>query len=410
MIEHSSNILLVTDSGEVKQGLAATLQDLGYRVVCCESISEVRSIIQQQPPDVAIASVGSVGGDSEELLEILYGVDPAVELILLADTTEEGAFMAGPSGGVPGYIASPFRPNHVGAAVRHALQLKNLTMENRRLGEGLRQANLKLNKALAEQQRLEEAQQNSATNQSWAGSEVLMRSLADLEDERKHLAETLHDDILVSLAAVGMELALLRRQAKDVSAELEEGLAQLGNTVKDTDRTLRKIVWGIFPSVLTNLGLVPALRSYLEQLSSTPILSPHSLEVELRSTGFDNDRLPPQVEIGLYRVIQQGVANVIQHAGAKKLRVGLSWSDTELDLLITDDGVGFNIPDTSEATQLGRAGLLKLRDRIEELGGTIQITSEGSVGTTIRARVPTQSGSGNAEISQTTSYYFGAQN
>ena len=224
------------------------------------------------------------------------------------------------------------------------------------------------------------------------------------EEERKQLSEKLHDNVMVPLTAIGAELGLIRRKVSEVSPELAEDMVDLAVKIKEIDRELKQVVWDIYPSVLVNLGLVPAIRSYMEQLSSRPTPGPHPLEIELRARGFDNGRLSEEVELGLYRAIQQGVSNVIQHAHAKRLVVDLNWTEAGLDILIADDGRGFNVLDLTGEVRPGHLGLAHLQDRIEGLQGTMDIESTLSVGTTIRARIPIQPKSESNAEAQVSSY------
>ena len=141
------------------------------------------------------------------------------------------------------------------------------------------------------------------------------------EQERQRLAEELHDETMAELASTVVDLGFLAsRYSKEFSPELRGEMGELRERARGTERKLRQIVQGIFPSVLTNLGLMPALRTYIEHLSARPIPSPHRLELELKATGLDDGRLPEEIEIGLYRVIQQGVTNAIQHFPGKETK------------------------------------------------------------------------------------------
>ena len=208
------------------------------------------------------------------------------------------------------------------------------------------------------------------------------------EQERRSLAEELHDDTMVDLAGFGMELALMKRMTASTLPDLAETMEELRVRLRGTDRRLREIVQGIFPSALTMRGLMPALTSFLSDLSSRTILNPYPLEIELRATGFDTDRLAENIEIGVYRVIQQGVDNAIKHAQAKKILIDLVWSEPELTFSLSDDGRGFDVSNPKESPSTGHFGLVNLRDRIEGLQGTFEIESQPSVGTTMRAKVP----------------------
>ena len=168
---------------------------------------------------------------------------------------------------------------------------------------------------------------------------------------------------------------------------MEESLADLGTRLKDTNLRLRQMVQGIFPSVLSNMGLVTALRSYLEEISKRPIDNPFPLKIEFRVRGFEEERVSEELEIGFYRVVQQGVTNAITHAQAKNLLVDLSWQDGGIALSIVDDGVGFDVANPKESTLTGHFGMTNLKDRIEALDGTLEVTSKESEGTKLQANV-----------------------
>lgn len=172
---------------------------------------------------------------------------------------------------------------------------------------------------------------------------------------------------------------------------MEESLADLSTRLKDTNLRLRQMVQGIFPSVLTNMGLITALRSYLEEISKRPIDNPYPLKIEFRVQGFEEERLPEEMEIGFYRVVQQGITNAITHAQAKNLIVDLAWQDDGIALSIVDDGVGFDVANPKESTLTGHFGMNNLKERIEALKGTLVVTSKESEGTKLQANVPIES-------------------
>ena len=152
---------------------------------------------------------------------------------------------------------------------------------------------------------------------------------------------------------------------------------------------LRRIVQGLFPSVLTNLGLLPALRSYMEEVAARPIANPTPIELELRATGFDGARLPEEVEIACYRMAQQGLINAIRHAKARSLLTELTWQGNEFTMRIADDGDGFDVDNVEQTPTSGHFGLVNLRDRVEVLNGALKIESQPSAGTTLLATIPT---------------------
>ena len=226
------------------------------------------------------------------------------------------------------------------------------------------------------------------------------------EEERKTLAAELHDETMADMGSMAVELGFMKRMAAGESAELQEGLDELRVRLKSTDKRLREIVQGIYPPALALRGLASALNSYLGELSIRPITSPYPLEIELRATGFDKERLPEDVETGVYRVVQQALNNTIQHAQAKQLLIDLRWSDSELSFSLVDDGVGFDVDNPKENPTTGHFGLANLRDRTERLMGRLEIESQSSVGTTVRGRVPVVNEAPRPKETQTSIYVF----
>lgn len=192
---------------------------------------------------------------------------------------------------------------------------------------------------------------------------------------------------LAELASVILELGLLARQIKQASPKAEGEVNELRQRVRGTEKQLRQIVLGIFPSVLTNLGLLPAVRSYLEDLASRLIQNPTPLNVEITASGLTTGRLPEDVEIAVYRVVQQSVTNAIQHVQAKHLKIEMDWGESQMRLAVTDDGVGFDLARTTETPASGHFGLVNLKDRIEGLGGQLRIESKRLEGTKVIATV-----------------------
>lgn len=225
---------------------------------------------------------------------------------------------------------------------------------------------------------------------------------ASKEYERKALAAELHDQTLAELAGLAVELGFLAHQVSGYSDELKQSVDQLRERLKDTDQGLRWIVQGIFPPVLTIMGLLPAVNSYLSDISGRPVASEHPIEVRLTATGFDKDRLDENLEISLYRVIQQGLTNVIQHAQARNVVIDLNWANGEVKLVLTDDGVGFDVMNPKESQLTGHYGLANLKHRIEKHLGRMEITSQPGEGTTLLAKIPiigAESGTDESHVS-----------
>jgi signal transduction histidine kinase len=127
---------------------------------------------------------------------------------------------------------------------------------------------------------------------------------------------------------------------------------------------------GIHPAILTTAGLAPALRG-LARRSAVPV------ELELRIDG----RLPEQVEVAAYYLVSEALTNAAKHAHASVVHVGLAVADDTVRIVIRDDGVG-------GADPAGGTGLIGLRDRVEALGGTIELASPVGRGTSLAVTIP----------------------
>ena len=197
------------------------------------------------------------------------------------------------------------------------------------------------------------------------------------ESERLSLARELHDEMGALLTASKMNVAWLLRQKEALSPPIRDKLQKLDSFLEQGVQLKRKVIEGLAPSALLNLGLTSALEALVSQASSTA-------GIRMTFTG-PNDALdpPPEVGIACYRAAQEALTNVQRHAKAKEVRVELDCSPQWIELRIQDDGQGFR------STGPGKThGLRGIRHRAISLGGTCTIQSAPGMGTTISFRVP----------------------
>jgi nitrate/nitrite-specific signal transduction histidine kinase len=185
-------------------------------------------------------------------------------------------------------------------------------------------------------------------------------------EERNRLARELHDALTQSLFGLR-----LRLEAGDV--------AGAGSILEEVFAELRSLIQQLRPPALELDGLVATLAKHLEVVGRT-----HGLDVRLDASSLGE--LPPDVAHALFRIAQEAVTNVVRHARATEATVRVAREDAGVVLSVTDDGVGFD-PD-GRAVSARRLGLVSMRERAAELGGTLDITSSPGSGTTVRAEVP----------------------
>lgn len=262
-----SNVLVVEDEAEWREKLTAGLESEGYRVHSFYSGNDAIKSIGEQPPDVAIIGL-SLDLPAVSIMQDLWEVNPDASVILTVGDVTWNLVVEALSEGAMSYVSKPINVEEVQAMVHNAVRQQRLSLDHRGLVENLQLTNRRLDEQIAERIRAEEQLSRS--------EELRRLQVAESarETERKRLAEELHDETMASLAAMALEMGFLRRQAAQVSPELGDGIADIVTRIKDTDKQLRHLVSGIFPSVLTDLGLVRAIRAYLDQLTARPIDNP----------------------------------------------------------------------------------------------------------------------------------------
>ncbi|HEX7122262.1 MAG TPA: sensor histidine kinase, partial [Gemmatimonadaceae bacterium] len=207
------------------------------------------------------------------------------------------------------------------------------------------------------------------------------RMLQHHENERRRLSRELHDETAQVFSALKLQLGLLRERA-DPSADRD--LERALDLVDEGMRSIRSVTETLRPAVLDELGLVPALRSIVEDFASH---SPVNVKVEMPEAVH---HLDPEVELALYRALQESLTNVIRHSQARHVRVTLQSHDHRLELSVEDDGAGLGAEASLAAFERqGRMGLAGMRDRVTALGGSLTLAQGTHGGTRVIVSVPT---------------------
>jgi signal transduction histidine kinase len=209
----------------------------------------------------------------------------------------------------------------------------------------------------------------------------LRLSIEASEQERKRWARELHDDTLQGLAGLGVMLgSALRAGSED---GMRAGIESAREQIRDEVAKLRALIAELRPAALDEIGLRAAVEGLVERTASTQGLE-ISTEITLASDAEGAPRLAPEVESAAYRIVQEGVTNVAKHADASGVEVRLAETDGRLEVTVKDDGCGFE----PSAPRTG-FGLTGMRERVEMLGGTLELeSSPAGLGTLVRASLP----------------------
>ena len=202
-------------------------------------------------------------------------------------------------------------------------------------------------------------------------------------EERERLARELHDSIVQSLYSMTLFAAAGRERAEIGDLEhVSEYLDDIGSGAHQALKEMRLLVYELRPPVLEEEGLVGALRRRLDAVEGRAGLSARLLTKGLVA-------LPRPVEEGLYRIAQEALNNTLKHTTATTVTVYLRGEEGQVELEVVDDGCGFD-PEVVGAG--GGMGLMSMRERAEELGGTLTVSSAPGEGTSVQVRISLEPG------------------
>jgi signal transduction histidine kinase len=252
------------------------------------------------------------------------------------------------------------------AAIFIIHSLRVFEVENRRRIDGLQEAQL------IERRRLE------ATR-----AELLHRTVKAQESERQRIARELHDETGQTLTALGMGLRGLAETIPNNPQRAAEQAKQLETLSGDGLQELQRLVTGLHPPQLDDLGLMAALRWYIGEIQER-----YNLDVLLTNQG-DITCLPIDTRIVLFRIAQEAITNIVRHSGAKQVEIHLECVEGTVTLLIKDDGRGFDVQSTLRSTVEDPCwGLLGMMERAALVGGECRIESQPGGGVQIIVSVP----------------------
>lgn len=227
-----------------------------------------------------------------------------------------------------------------------------------------------------------EAQRDSLEIEVQRRTEVLRELTRYLqtarEDERARVARELHDELGALLTAAKFDTARLKRSLPSSEREAQERIDHLNATISEGIALKRRIIEDLHPSALRNLGLLAALEIQVREFelrTSVKIIS----DLDPRVSG-----LPDDVELTIYRIVQEAFTNTAKYAGASEIQLGMHVLGSEVRVSVSDNGCGFDVANLPNRSH----GLTGMRYRVEAHGGRIKLTSALGRGTQIEAWLP----------------------
>jgi signal transduction histidine kinase len=365
-------ILYAEDNADLR----AHVRDLltaEYNVFVAADGQAARELLRALPCDLLVTDLMMPRASGRDLVQAVRADDAlrAIPVLVLTARTAVNARIDSLDAGADDYLAKPFDAAELRARIRALLRIKDYQDTIRAQADELGRWNRTLNDRVRQQVQQIQGLQAELEAQLREVQASRSRIVQAADDARRRLERDLHDGAQQRLTTVG--LILRSAQARPGSAAdpaLQRVLEQAVQELQAGLGELRTLARGLHPAILTDEGLVPALRALADR-------SPVRVTLAAAALG----RLPGPVETAAYFVVSEALANVVKHAGATAAQVTLEHADGTLIVTIADDGAGGAVVGAG-------SGLRGLADRVAALEGRLELHSPARQGTRLRAELP----------------------
>jgi two-component system sensor histidine kinase DegS len=279
----------------------------------------------------------------------------------------------------------PYSDDHEQLLVTYAAQVA-IAIYNAQLYEELTAAKGELQiKVDTRTQELQEAKE-ALLQKAEQLQRLLNETVGVQERERQRIAQDMHDGLNQLVIGAKLELKSAReRLSADDRSSAEVSLLRVKDVLDRMERDLKQIIHDLRPPTLDALGLAPSLRRYVERFQDYAGIA---CEVQVEGAPY---RLPADMEIGIYRIVQEALQNVSAHAQAAHAEVAITFSAEGVSLTIMDDGQGFDLA-AVQKNFTGHLGVMGMQERAENLGGQLAIHTSIGYGTRIALAIPLDAG------------------
>jgi signal transduction histidine kinase len=215
---------------------------------------------------------------------------------------------------------------------------------------------------------------------------LLEKIMTVQEEERKRIARELHDETSHSISSILLGLKVLQETNTEDLRKKE--IDRLRELVHHTLEEVHQLAWQLRPAILDKFGLKVALESYIDEFRKK-----YTVEFDVIINGIEDDRLRPDIETAIFRIVQESLTNILKYSKAKSISVIIMKNNYMISVIIEDDGVGFNVEEIlNKDPSKYNLGIRGMQERATLLSGTFDIESKFNEGTTIMVKIPFRNG------------------
>ena len=375
-------ILAVDDNDAIRYSLTRYLRDGGYAVIEARTGAEAIELARQEPILITL-DINLPDMDGFEVCRRLKN-DPATSEIpilhISASCVESEHKVRGLDGGADAYLAEPIDRDELLATVNALLRMRQAQREARRQAgeaEKAREELRTINERLESRVKLRTAE---LEHRNLEIQELSSRLLQAQDEERRRVSRELHDSTGQVLVALSMNLTRLKYEIDPSNSEAERLINDTVTLVEEMSQQLRTMSYLLHPPLLDEAGLASAVKLYVEGFANR---SPIDIRLEVPK---DLGRLPQDMEITIFRLIQESLTNIHRHSGSKTAVIRVVRGEQEVRIEVEDEGKGLTSSQNGSESRPG-VGIPGMKERVRRFGGTLDVSSNAS-GTRVRANLP----------------------
>jgi signal transduction histidine kinase len=376
----NATILAVDDNDALRYSLSRTLQGGGYKVIEARNGAEALRLAENVP-DLITLDVHLPDKDGFEIGRLLK-TNPRtkhIPILHISATFVETEYRVRGLEVADAYLAEPISREELLATVGALLRLKKAEREAQLHAAQAEQARRELEKTHNELEVKVKERTKELDERNQEIRDLTGRLLKLQDEERRRLARELHDSTGQMLVAIKMNLERLSHEPKN--EEAGNLITQTIAVSDDLSRQLRTMSYLLHPPLLDELGLASALAWYVEGFTQRS-----SIKVELEVSP-EFKRLPEDFELTVFRVVQECLTNIHRHSGSPSAKIRLSRGAEGVCVEVIDEGRGIPAHRMPEGRLVQGIGLMGIRERMRQLGGSLELSSSDK-GTTVVARFP----------------------